>query len=172
MDKILFIFFIVCTILSFLGVISWIFLLIKFRFYITQFIKRRRHPESFIESTIINENGQLTTTNQDIGIDKEFIIGGDRYIVDKNCVIYRKNLPKIYHFKGNPNPLNFRSHNIQIDVSSENYNNLMKQKLIRDLLVENNLMMYILIISVVGCVIGLAVAFKVYDVFKKVEGKK
>jgi hypothetical protein len=112
------------------------------------------------------------TTNQDIGIDAEFVIGGDRYIVDKKCVIYRKNLPKIYHFKGNPNPLNFRSHNIQIDVSSENYNNLMKQKLIRDLLVENNLLMYILIISAVGCVIGLAVVVKVYDVFKKVEAKK
>lgn len=159
--------FYICVVFTFLFIFGSITMLLTFRYEIKGWWYRRRNFACYVESVILNDNEQQMRSHQFIDENSGFEIGADRYIVDRKCLVYRKNVPKIYHFKGNPNPIDWKTHNINIDISSDNYKLLIKQKLIRDLLGENNLLMIILLVGIVSCVIGVAIAVKVYGLLDK-----
>ena len=132
---------------------------------------RFKSKEYFFVSHIIMPNNQEIVGYYVLDSDNGFLVGKDRYNFSNKAVVNQKNTPHIFHFYKNPSPIIFGHVEQKIHFDSSNEELLLKQKLIRDLLSENNWLMIILIVTCFGCLLTIGVIIKVYGLLEKAEGK-
>lgn len=97
---------------------------------------------------------------------KELLVEVD----DEGQFVYKEGLyntnPKLYCFRGkfavqmhvfgNPNPLDLHNVGLEgIKINSENQKKLFAQKIIRDLISENKMLIYILVATIVSIALGM-----------------
>lgn len=135
---------------------------VKLRFY------RWKYKSNFLRIILICPNNRaiehfgFIEANLTIAYTKS-----ETYVVDPIEVIYLNNIPSLFYVRGNPNPLHFgECKNMKVTVNSENLKLVMNQKIIKDLLSENNMLLYILIAVIGVGVICVGIALKVFGVIK------
>jgi NADH:ubiquinone oxidoreductase subunit K len=163
--------FVIMSITAILSSIGFFVLLMIFKKRIWGFFKMKLSRENFVIQILFLKNMQKLTSYSLIEQDGCITVMGKRYEVMPECLVYQKSIPFIYHYEDNPHPLDFRKRTSDIEINSENFDLLKRSKLLKDWLLENKLLLFILIISAVNTLIGIAIALKVFGILDKVAKK-
>ena len=119
---------------------------------------------------IIKQNFQIDSFYTTYDNDSNVAYNNGFYNINPVCLLWRKNMGLIYFFEGNPNPINFKSADKHLTVNAENFKSINKQKIIKDLVTDSKILIFIMLM-IGGCLLILvAIALKVFgliDMFKK-----
>ena len=116
----------------------------------------------------ICSNNRIVNEPLLINSDNQVSYDGGTYNVDQECLLFDKNTPIIFYYKGIPDPISYikDKKQIQVQVDSSTYTTVMKTKLIRDLLAESKQLLIIMImcgVIALGIIIIIAGQFGLFD---------
>lgn len=125
---------------------------------IKNFFFSRAMRRYYFKVYIIYPNGQTEWQPLILNSNNQFDYKGSTYDMDEECVKYEKRIPTIYYYFNVPNPINFRKRdnkNVVVELDGSTYSQVMKAKLIRDLVQEQRqfLIIMILLIATIGLII-------------------
>ena len=129
-----------------------------------------KYKNNFIRMFLFGENNRTIEHFTFIKPSMTVTYRSEEYTVNPVDVYHISDVPTLFYLRGNPCPLNFtKSKSTEVMINSENLKLIMDQKLIKDLLVEHNLLKIILIVTVITGIICIAIALKVFDVMAMIK---
>jgi hypothetical protein len=157
-----------CVVISILIALGFLLLFwrdIKLWYY------KGQYKHNFIRMYLFGENNRVIEHFTFVKPSMTAVYKSEEYTVDPREVYHIGDIPTLFYRRGNPSPMSFlRAKETDVMINSENLKLVMDQKLIKDLLVEHNLLKIILIVTIVTGVICIAIALKVFDVMSMIKG--
>lgn len=164
--------------LGFFSIVSLIIdiaLLWRFRNSIGGWIKRKRNPQNYCKILMIKPNMQIAEEHVTLDDKFSFMFNNGLYTVNPRLLLWQKSRPVQVFPEGCPFPIDFNdvhqpnAKRLEALPNAENYKLAMKNKIIKDLLAENKLLIIILVAIIITGMIALAIALKVYGLLEKKE---
>lgn len=113
--------------------------------------------KNYLKVYFIYPNGQQEWQPLRLDNHTQFRFKGTVYDFDTDCVRFEKNTPVITYYFNVPNPINFKKRNeknVDVVIDGKTYKEVMRAKIIRNLVTENrNMMILIIIAGVVALVL-------------------
>jgi hypothetical protein len=126
---------------------------------------------------MIKPNMQMAEEHVTLDDKFSFLYNNGLYTVNPRLLLWKKSAPIQIFPEGCPFPIDFTDvhqpnvKQLEALPNAENYKLAMKQKIIKDLLAENKLLIIILVAIIITGMIALAIALKVYGLLEKKEVK-
>lgn len=158
---------------SFISLVGYIILIWKFRVAISGWYKRKRNPENYIKILMIKPNMQLEEDHFVLDDKFSFLYNNGLYTVNPRLLLWKRGTPVQVFPEGSPHPIDFtdvhqpNKKSLEALPNAENYKLAMKQKIIRDLLQENKMLLIILVAVIITGFLALAAVLKVYGLLDK-----
>lgn len=132
---------------------------------------KSQYKDNFVRVMLFGENNVVVEHFSFIRSSKTVVYKNEEYVVSPKDVYHVHGIPTLFYLRGNPSPLSFANAKLnEVMVNTENLKLIIDQKLIKDLLIENNLLKIILIIGIVTLCAVVLIGFKVFDVVKLIQG--
>ena len=109
----------------------------------------RFNRTNFFKVYFIYPNGQTKWRPMTLNSFSQFEHDGKTYDFNMNCVKYEKTTPVIHYYYNVPNPINYsmaKNNNVDVVLDGSTYHEVMKAKIIRNLVQEGLQMKMVLIL--------------------------
>lgn len=93
-------------------------------------IVEKFNDTNYVRAIIIQKNGQFKIISA-IAKTNKFNYSTFTYIIDEKAIIFKKNIPYLFYYQNNPNPITFQEDKMLIDSGS--LKQMLETKVLQDL---------------------------------------